>query len=624
MHIAYLALLAVALVRPVHAQTYQVGSGSNQPQQNSGSQANRQRLGFGSNIQNARLARAAEQALRRGDHTLAVQYAQRAAQASPSDPHLWFLLGYAARLDGKLQLSISSYQHGLRLNPSSLDGKSGLAQAYSAGGQTNEAENLLKQVIAADPNRSSDALLLGNLYMKSGDYQGALSWLSKAEHARPAARSELLMAICYQRLNQMDQAMHYLSLAKERAPNNPEVQRSLAGYYRDTGEYAQAIAALKSINNPTPQIMAELAYTYQLNGQPDQSAALYSQAANARPKDLGLQISAAQAALADNSIDSAEPFLQRAAAIDPNSYRLHAIRGQIAVRQENDRNAIREYKEALAHLPAAPVEGPLYGIQLHMDLMELYRNINEPGPATDELNTARQEISALNEQGPDRPAFLRLRASIKMNSGSPQSALADMKEALAISPRDPNNLQIDGDLLMKLGRTEDAIAVYKRILAIDPQNRFALTSLGYASRAAGRDRDAEKYFKQLAKAYPKLYVPYLAMGDMYTARREYKKAQDSYTKAYALDSRSALIVAGGMTAGIESHNLKLAGMWLGRVTPPMQHNPQVLRETERYLTFKGEYRKSAEAGFEAIKSLPHDRDVVVYLGYDLLNLQRYH
>src|ERR1035438_4336266 len=48
-----------------------------------------------------------------------------------------------------------------------------------------------------------------------------------------------------------------------------------------------------------------------------------------------------------------------------------------------------------------------------------------------------------------------------------------------------------------------------------------------------------------------------------------------------------------------------------------------MREKERYLSFKGEYQKSADVGREAIKKLPADRDVVVYLGYDLLYLQQY-
>ena len=55
----------------------------------------------------------------------------------------------------------------------------------------------------------------------------------------------------------------------------------------------------------------------------------------------------------------------------------------------------------------------------------------------------------------------------------------------------------------------------------------------------------------------------------------------------------------------------------------MASEPQFLREQERYLTFRGDYAQSAKIGEQAIKVLPHDRDVVVYLGYDLLHMEQW-
>ena len=107
------------------------------------------------------------------------------------------------------------------------------------------------------------------------------------------------MAICYEHLKQMDMANRYFEMAKRHAPDNPEVQRSLAGYFREVGKYSDAITALKSIRNPKPDVVAELAYTYQLDGKLGESARLYAQAANAVPKDMTLQLSAAQAEVAD-------------------------------------------------------------------------------------------------------------------------------------------------------------------------------------------------------------------------------------------------------------------------------------------------------------------------------------
>lgn len=621
-----------ALACPVSGQTYQVEPAAPQKSAAPAAPANRtsppnasqqQQLGWGSNIQDARLARAAELALKQGKRAQALEFAQRAAQAAPNDAQLWILLGYAARLNGQYALSAEAYNHGLRLKPGALDGMSGLAQTFSAMGKTDEAERLLKQVIAADPRRTDDGLLLGELLMRSGDYTGALEYFRKAEQAQPSTRAEVLTALSYQHLKQFDLANRYLEMARRRAPDNPEVQRSLAGYYLETANYAEAIAALKAIHNPRPDVLAELAYIYQLDGKLTEAAKLYAQAANALPKDLGLQLSAAQAQVANASLDGANRFLERAQHLDPEYYRLHAIRGEIARLLDKSPDAIREYTQVVAHLPASPSEGPLFGIQMHMDLMQLYQSVKQGDAAREQLNVAQQQISTLNEQGPGRVPFLRLRAAIKMQLSDLDGAAGDLNEALTINPRDSGALQLDGDLLVKQGHPADAIEVYSRILTTDPKNRYALTSLGYASRAAGRDLDAEKYFRRLQDNYPALYVPYVALGDLYTARHDFTKAEADYVKAYRLAPTNALIVAGAMNAAIEAHTLDLAGVWSGRATPEMQQEPQLLREEERYLRLKGSFKESAAIGEQVIKLMPKDRDVAVYLGYDYLGLERY-
>jgi tetratricopeptide (TPR) repeat protein len=618
----------VALCSWAQAQTFKLGPDAPQAPQKEQKDANRpssseQSLGWGSNIQSARVARAAEEALKNGQYTAAVEYAQRAAQGAPNDPHLWFLLGYAARLDGKLPLSIDAYNRGLRLSPSSVEGLSGLAQTYAKAGQTDEAEKILNQILAADPKRTSELLILGELLVQAGQYERARGVLERAERIQPAARSEVLIALSYEHLKQFNQASHYIELAKQHAPHDLDVQRSVAGLYRETGNYSAAIATLRPIAGRNPAVMAELAYTYQLADKKDEAAKLYAQAADSTPQKLDLQLAAAQAQVSLGVPEAAERFLKRAAELDSEYYRLHAIRGEIAALEDRGSDAAGEYTAALDHLPEAPAEGPLYRIQLRMDLVEIYRRIQDETSAHRNLEIAQSQIGALDERGPDRPAFLRLRALIRVTAGDLDGAQLDVKEALELNAKDPGALQLDGDLLVKLGRPEDAVAVYRKVLAIDPVNRSALTSLGYVSRETGHDQDAEKYFRRLAAAYPKLYVPYLALGDMYTARREFPKAEAAYRKGYELSPTNPLIVAGGMNAAIEAHHFPLAAEWLKRAKGDMQLEAHMLRERERYLTWIGEYQQSADVGREAITKMPKDRDVIVYLGYDLLHLEKY-
>lgn len=630
--------LIIAMGAAVSAQTYKVNSGSATPTQpapsssetgkdnatkNSQSQPADKTLGWGSNIQNARLAHAAELALKSGNYNAAVEYAQRATQAAPGDAQLWFLLGYAARLAGKTQLSLDAFERGLKVNPSSLDGQSGLAQTYVRMGKRDEAVKILDRVVSADPRRTLDMVLLGEMLLQSGEDEDALKPLQRAEQTRSDARSELLIALAYERLNQFKEAERYLDLAKHRSPDNPEVVRSLAGFYRETGNYAAAIAALKSLSKKGPDVKAELAYTYQLAGKRGEAAKLYVQAADAAPRDVNLQLSAAQAEMSTGDTGSAGNYLDRAEKLDPNHYRLHAIRGELDKVEERNEDAVKEYSAALANLPQSPAEGSLYVIQLHLNLVQTYQSLQDDSSAKGQLETAQSEIAALNIAGNNREEFLRLRATVKLYAGDTEGALQDVHEALALDPNDPNALQLNGDLLVKAGQGEEAIQLYKKILVMDPDNELALTSLGSVSRELGRDRDAEKYLTHLATAHPGYYVPYLALGDMYTARHDFSKAEANYRKANNLAPKNSLIIAGGMNASIEAHRFPQASAWLARASAQMQQDPYVMREKERYLSWTGKYQESADVGREVIRKLPHDRDVVVYLGYDLLHLERY-
>ncbi len=626
------AVLAAGICAHAQDQTLKVNSGSAPPDAQTSRharpaetqpQSTEKVLGWGSNIQNARLAHAAESALQRGDFAGAVDYAQRAAAAAPNDAQLWFLLGFAARLAGKSQLSVDAYDHGLKANPSSLEGLSGMAQTFNTMGRKAEAQALLKRILAADPSRSVDLRLLAEILLQSGQYEEALGLLDRAERTQPNARTELLLAFAYQRLKKFNDAKRYLEMARHRSPNDPELLRSLAGYYRETGNYPAAIAALASLRNPSAEVKAELAYNYQLSGKQEEAAKLYAEAANSAPRDLNLQLSAAQAQLSTGANEAAKTFLKRAASLDAENYRLHAIRGEVARQEGRDEDALQEYNAAVKRMPQAPPEGSLYPIQLTMNLMELHQRLHDDDAAKIQLKIAQSQIASLEVQGSGRGEFLRLRAMIQLSAGDNEGALRNVKEALALNGEDPNALQLNGDVLAKMGRSDDAVRVYKKILATDPNNRLALTSLGSVSRELGHDREAEKYFQRIVAAYPGFSPAYLALGDLYTSRRDFTKAEAAYSKAYKLGSPNSLVMAGGANAAIEAHQLGLAAEWLGRATPAMQHDPPLLRERERYLSWGGKYQESAEVGQEAIQKLPRDRDVVVYLGYDLLRLERY-
>ena len=585
-------------------------------------------IGWGSGIETARSARAAQDAIKKGDYNAAVLFATRAANSAPKDPNLWFGLGYAARLAGKYQQSVDAYKKGLQRESNSIKGLSGLAQTYARMGRNSEAQDLLKQILEANPRSVIDLQLAGELSLSS-DPTTALTLLKRAENLQGSARNELLIARAYQRLKQPEQSKVYLERALSRAPNDKNVLRAGAAYYRDARQYDQAIAMLQKAagNGKDPAALADLGYTYQLAGKKKLAAEAYTQAATKATNDNNLQLSAAQALVNVNQIDKATAFLARAEQLKPDHYRLHAIRGEIAASQTQNEDAIREYKLAFANLPPEGVpEGLLYPIQLRLALYELYRATQQDDLASEQLAGARTSIGQITGgEDATRPEFFRLRSVIEANYKDYAAAEKDIQQAQALDPTSVNIMLNYANLMWKMDRKQDASQMYLKALATDPTNHAGLTAMGYLSRELGDSKTAEKYFTKLVGLYPNDYVPYLALGDLYTSDKRYDDAQQNYEKAHELAPNNALAVSGAINSALEAHQLPVAKHWIDRAvaSASLSQSPQVMREHERYLTLTGKYEESAALGYKVLEKLPRDPEAPVYLAYDLLFLNKH-
>ena len=579
-------------------------------------------LGWGSGLEVAQQARAAQAALGAGEYAAASAHAERAARAAPQNADLWFLFGYAARLAGRYQASADAFQRGLAVRPASVQGLAGLAQTYVKMGRNEDARRLLLQVIAASPNSVNELQLAGELFLNS-DPQHALDLLKRAEAHDPAPRTELLMARAYQMLNRPDEATQSLESARSRAPHDSDVLRAVASYYRENRKYDLALSTLHQVTARTADYWAELAYTYQLAGKKNEAADAYVQAANAAQGEIGYQLGAADALLNAGKIEAATELLGRAETLNADHYRLHAIRGRLATLQDRQDDAIREYQAAITHLPEAVPEGALYPVELHINLAEVYRDSDNPAASAEQVGLAAAQIKNIEVGAADRPEFLRLRAAIESASDDQPAAEKDLKEALSLDSGNVALILNYANLLWKMQRRDESLKMFHQALEQAPGNRSALTSLGFLSRETDSAKDAEQYFLRLAELYPNDHVPYLALGDLYTSEKLFPLAQTNYQEAYRLAPKKPLIVARGANAALEGHDLELAKSWLDRAEGEMNADVQVMRERERYLTLTGHYAESADLGYKVLEKLPKDPEAPVYLGYDLVFLGQY-
>ena len=165
------------------------------------------------------------------------------------------------------------------------------------------------------------------------------------------------------------------------------------------------------------------------------------------------------------------------------------------------------------------------------------------------------------------------------------------------APHDRDDLQLDGDILMKMGRTEEAIRDLQAGAGHGSQRslRAHLPRLRLA-RAGPQPGCGEVLQDGWHRWIPIRTFPTLPSAISTPLNASSRRPQAAYSKAYAISSQTPLIVAGGMNAGIEAHNLSLAAQWVHRATTAMANDPQVLREEERLPELQGRLREIGGPG----------------------------
>ena len=97
------------------------------------------------------------------------------------------------------------------------------------------------------------------------------------------------------------------------------------------------------------------------------------------------------------------------------------------------------------------------------------------------------------------------------------------------------------------------------------------------------------------------------MENLVAAINEHKVTETfvDFEESQHPDLNNPLIVAGAINLSLEAHRLPVAQQWVERAAgnPVLSQNPQVMREQERYLSFRGQYQQSAEVGERVIKVL---------------------
>ncbi len=266
-------------------------------------------------------------------------------------------LGVVLSRLGHYEEAVASYEAALRLNPRLTPVWLNLGIAHHRAGQFAKAVEALERFLALAPDNVQARQLLGVSLVELGRDAEAIAQLEPALAAAPEDAAVLYsLGLAYLRL-QRPEALEMLEKLAA-FPAGVAAARLLEGQWLLARfEFEKAIAALREaekLNPELPRLQYSLGLCYFKLGRNKEAIQAFEQELRRRPQDFPSLFYLAYLHEAEANLEAAQPYLQAALKLEPQSPEANALLGKLLVKQGKVAEALVPLQFAVAKDPQDP------------------------------------------------------------------------------------------------------------------------------------------------------------------------------------------------------------------------------------------------------------------------------
>ncbi len=350
-----------------------------------------------------------------------------------------------------------------------------------------EAEGLVKDLRAQEPNSLPIAAVQIELDIRKGNSDGALSICDEIVNKLNTASAFLLRARTYALLKQPDKAKVNFERAVTMEPNNPDAWIAKIGFHRSLGESDKAIADIR-------------------------------RALSIMPKDLRIQKTAIALYLGSDQSSlqqEAETILEEALVSNPDDSELLFRKAQILL----VKGTAPQIKQAVGILQSITERQPKF-TEAWVLLAQVALKNNEPAKAID---------IALNGlvHTPNDRALLLLKARAEA-ARSPELSLPTMRALWELDPNNTDTTVSLAETYMAAGKYGDAVNLLKKqsLPADIAQQRRIKLALAAAIYKNGDKAESEQILKELSESEPNDPSPLLTQVRLFHSEKLWSRLRE--------------------------------------------------------------------------------------------------
>jgi len=440
------------------------------------------------------------------------------------------------KLIGKIKYALKEFEQAshhlstyLNATPNDTAVRILLTQAYITLKQTDQALSTLQPLLTGKTSNSMTLYLLSQIALIEGDLDKAIKTLKDAIATSPnntALYKQLIKA--YISTNNTALALKALKRYRALSNNSAESQKLAISVYLKAGKLNDAIkiAGEMLANNPeNPEIIS-------LNGSLHAEADDFPLARKYFNKALQLQSNLPSAIIGlahlekkEGNFDKAITLYKRVVESGAGGITPMLALSELAMQKKRT-------NEMLSWLEKARTAAP-NDTKSRMILANYYLQNSQPGKANIYIQEALKT-------SPERPALLVLQSRTLMAQGHYKEALPILKKLIEKYPDSINSQLLIGETFLQLDKPGEAKKHLQSALKMQPDNLFATVLIAEAEFKNGNYSHSLSYAKKLQRAQPRLFSGYTLEGNVWLARKNYKKAYDSYNQAWKYKQTASL------------------------------------------------------------------------------------
>ncbi|MEW5974974.1 MAG: tetratricopeptide repeat protein [Acidobacteriota bacterium] len=463
----------------------------------------------------------AEELLKAGRVEEALPLLLNQHRLQPADAALSYQIGLAYTRLEQLDSAAEFYRKALHVNPRLIPARRNLATVLWFQGQKTESEKQFHAVSKVQPEDPIAHFYLGvaaferkefatarDRFLKGGDLAfrnpeslpmvletflaakdleavNRLLQIAGTE-ADLSVESRFRVGLLFGRYGHFDRAVQSLFQIRETYPDRKVLLRNLGLAQLESGEFQDAIATFQSgveLGDDSMDVQLWLAEAYEKSGNPEGAYQALSKAVDRSPSNEVGYLALAQFASAHHNNEFAVQILERGLKKIPGSSKLLVEKGVLHALDQDFQSAQISFEQAAQSEPTSTL--PL----LSLGLVKLQSG------KLDQAVAMFKEAGS-RDSGDYRPRYLLALSLIRMGGQDEpvqRKAILDaLREALKCKPDHVESLVSLGQTLMADGQTDSALAQLKKAVALDPEHATALYQLGLAYRKLGKLQEAQQ------------------------------------------------------------------------------------------------------------------------------------